>query len=178
MCSLPRLWSSWIPNFSPWLTWLKPTGSNGRSWIGRDNTTTARLRRRAPAVLLKAQKQAAAAWPKQATLPAAATTNHPRTLVSFWRSSVRLFLASPPPPLRWGLPWRQCMQRFPGCSAATPGFLRLEHWRHQTSFPARFSPRRAAGWRNCWACSSNTYRSADAVRWQTQSTVSTCQPLS
>lgn len=122
MYSLPRRWSSWIPNFSRWLTWLKPTGSNGRSLIRRDNTTTARLCRRAPAALLRAQKPAAAPWPRQAARPAAATTHHLHTLVSFWRSSVLLFL--PPSPLRWGLPW-QCMQRFPGCSAATAGFSDL-----------------------------------------------------
>lgn len=89
--SLPRLWSSWIPNFSQWLTWLKPTGSNGRSWIRRDNTTTARLHRRAPAAPLTAPNQAAAPWPKQAVHPAAAAARCLRTLVSFWRRSVLLF---------------------------------------------------------------------------------------
>lgn len=177
MCSLPRLWSSWIPNFSRWLTWLKPTGSNGRSWIGRDNMTTARLPWRAPAVLLTAQKQAAAAWPKQATRPAAATTNHPRTLVSFWRSSVRLFFASPP------LLDEACHGGSACRGSRAALLLRLGFCDLSTAtsdkFSCSFQPSPCRRMTElCSACLSNNYRSADAVRWQTQNTVSTCQPLS
>lgn len=171
--SLPRRWSSWIPNFSRWLTWLKPTGSNGRSLIRRDNTTTVRLCRRAPAVLPRAQKQAAAPWPRRAARPAAAPTPHLHTLVSFWRSSVLLFF---PPLLDEACHGSACR----GSRAVLLLQLGFLTWarRHQTSFPARFSLLSPQADRAVFGMLVNNYRSADAIRWQTQSTVSTCQPLS
>lgn len=168
MYSLPRRWSSWIPNFSRWLTWLMPTESNGRSLIRRDKTTTAHLCRRAPAVLLRDQKQAAHP-------AAAATTHHLHTLVSFWRSSVLLFLAHPP--LDEACHGSACRGSRAALLQLQLGFLTWARW-HQTGFPARFSLLSPQADRTVFGMLVNNYRSADAIRWQTQSTVSTCQPLS
>lgn len=164
-----RLWSSWIPNFSPCSKQSRLTGLTGRNWTGRDSVARASLRRPAPAAATS-QRRLAVLWPKRAARPAAApmlTAQHANLLVSFgcplW-AAILGFL-----PVKCSLPLRRC-SACRGSWALLPLLemsFRLVRGASTESFLSSLQSSLAEGWQTCvWQACRRGHRSADDTSWE------------